>query len=687
MHPSHKILFEPVTLGPVISKNRFYQVPHGPGSGNFPDIDKGIKGVRAEGGWGVVCCEICSIHPSSDYGYEGIRRLWNDRHIKENAVTVDEIHKHGALAGIELGHYGLAAFNYATKQPIYGPSSQVALGSRRMVPYQAQAIDKQGIRNLLNWQKAAALRAKKAGFNIIYVYCAHNLALPMHFLSPRYNQRTDEYGGSIENRARLLREMIEVTRDAVGDTCAVAVRLAVDELLGLDGITADREGRQVIELLGESADLWDVNVSDWSNDSRSSRFGKEGWQEQYVAFVKSVTTKPVVGVGRFTSPDTMASQIRRGVLDLIGAARPSIADPFLPRKIEEGRADDIRECIGCNYCVKCANHAVVAGCTQNPTMGEEWRLGWHPERIASKVSDASVLVVGGGPAGLEATRALAQRGYQVTLAEASTDLGGRVRREAGMPGLAEWIRVADWRVGQISKAPNVTIFRNNLLSAEDIMGLEHNHVIIATGAVWRRDGVGCTNPTALRVDEGTIVFTPDDLLDGKVPSKGPIVIFDDDHYYMGGVLAEHLRLKGFDVRLVTPGHSISQHAEASLEGRYIVARMRELGIQLKVHHNIVRICPGEVTLQCLLSGEMETVMAEAAVLVTSRVPVDTVYRDLVTDRTRLAVSGIKTVSALGDARVPDTIAAAVFSGHRYAREFEAEPVDFSRLPASTRTLY
>jgi dimethylamine/trimethylamine dehydrogenase len=163
-------------------------------------------------------------------------------------------------------------------------------------------------------------------------------------------------------------------------------------------------------------------------------------------YVKSITSKPVVTVGRFTSPDTMVSQVRRGITDFIGAARPSIADPFLPRKIEEGRPEEIRECIGCNICYSGDSLSVPIRCTQNPTMGEEWRRGWHPERIQAKSSDATVLVIGAGPAGLEATRALGQRGYNVMLAEASTELGGRVTQECRLPGLAEWGRVRDYRV-------------------------------------------------------------------------------------------------------------------------------------------------------------------------------------------------------------------------------------------------
>ena len=154
----------------------------------------------------------------------------------------------------------------------------------------------------------------------------------------RFNHRTDEYGGNLENRVRLVREILEDTKDAIGHDCAIAFRFAVDELLGEDGMQVT-EAEDIVGMLSDLPDLWDVNIADWGNDSLPSRFGNEGAQESYIKFVKQVTSKPVVGVGRFTSPDTMVSQIKRGVLDLIGAARPSIADPFLPKKIEEGRSE------------------------------------------------------------------------------------------------------------------------------------------------------------------------------------------------------------------------------------------------------------------------------------------------------------------------------------------------------------
>ena len=210
------------------------------------------------------------------------------------------------------------------------------------------------------------------------------------------------------------RELIVETKDAVGNTCAVAVRFSASS--GGDDDNQDtEEPREMLELLSGLPDLWDVTVHDYSYEMGTSRFVEEAGLEATMSWVKSVTDKPVVSVGRFTSPETMLRLVRQGVVDLIGAARPSIADPFLPQKIAEGRDDEIRECIGCNICYTGDQTGTPIRCTQNPTMGEEWRKGWHPEHIPAKGSDAKILIVGGGPAGLEAAVSLGKRGYAVTL--------------------------------------------------------------------------------------------------------------------------------------------------------------------------------------------------------------------------------------------------------------------------------
>jgi dimethylamine/trimethylamine dehydrogenase len=671
--PRYDILFEPVRIGPVTTKNRFYQVPHCNGMGHrLPRSVAAMRGVKAEGGWGVVCTEECEIHPSSDVWPASEARLWDDRDIPAQALMVEAVHAQGALAGLELTHNGTSAANRYSRDVPIGPSHERTMNYD---PVQARAMDKQDIRDYRRWHKAAALRGRKAGFDIIYVYAAHELSIAMQFLQRRRNQRGDEYGGSLENRARLLRELIEETKEAVGDTCAVALRLAVDELLGPDGITSEAEGRDIVELLAELPDLWDVNVSDWPKDSLTSRFGPEGNQEPYTAFVKQLTTKPVVGVGRFTSPDTMVSQIKRGVLDLIGAARPSIADPFLPRKIEEGRPEDIRECIGCNICVSGDRTSSPIRCTQNPTMGEEWRKGWHPERIPPKGSDDAVLIVGAGPAGLEAARALGQRGYPVYLAEAGEELGGRVLREARLPGLAEWIRVRDYRIGQLDRMTNVEVYRASRLEPEHVFELAAPRVIVATGSLWRRDGVGLTLKAPVPGFDGAGIFTPDDIMAGATP-KGPVLVYDDDHYYLGGVLAEKLRRDGLEVTLVTPALAASYWTEKTLEIDHIHKRLLELDIEILPNHSVAAFRDDRAELACVFTGRKRVLPCASVVTVTARLPEEALYRALLEQPKALSAAGIESVTAIGDARAPGTIAAAVYAGHRAARELDApEPGD------------
>jgi dimethylamine/trimethylamine dehydrogenase len=681
------ILFEPVKIGPVVAKNRFYQVPHCNGMGYArPQSHAAMRGVKAEGGWAVVSTEEVEIHASSDISPYIEGRLWDDRDVPALALLTDAIHRHGALAAVELVHAGMNAANLYSREISLAPSNIAS--SANYAPSQARAMTKADIRDYRRWHRDAALRARRAGFNIVYVYAGHSLSLAMHFLQLRHNHRTDEYGGSLANRARLLRELIEDTKDAVGSDCAVAVRFAVDELRGVDGIRAESEGREVIEMLAELPDLWDVNVSDWANDSKTSRFAAEGYQEEFVRFVKSVTTKPVVGVGRFTSPDTMVSQIRRGVLDMIGAARPSIADPFLPKKIEKGDIDDIRECIGCNVCVTGDYTMTPIRCTQNPTMGEEWRKGWHPETVPPCSGSDSFLIVGAGPSGLECARVLGQRGYSVHLAEATEQLGGRVTRESRLPGLGAWIRVRDYRLNQLNKMQNVQMLRGSRVTAGEVLEFGAARVVLATGSRWRRDGVGRANSRPIPGFEAPHrVLTPDDLMDG-VAIAGPVVVFDDDHYYLGAVLAEKLRAEGHEVVLVTPSDRVSAWTVNTLEQHVVQRRIMELGIEVRTNRNVVEFDGSQIVLECTYTERRTSLQAATIVTVTSRLPDDELANALSGNPESIAASGIVSITSIGDCLAPSTIAAAVYAGHRHAREFDRPPSDgvpFQRELTDIRT--
>lgn len=673
MRPSqYDVLFEPVKIGPVTAKNRFYQVPHCNGMGHrAPSGMAGMRRVKAHGGWAVVCTEVCEIHPSADISPHSEARLWDDQDIPALARAAEAIHEHGALAGVELGHHGFRAQNRTTREVPMGPSAHSVVSYD---PVQSRAMDKEDIRNLRRWHVAAARRAKTAGFDLIYVYAAHGLVTPIQFLSRKYNQRNDEYGGSLENRVRLLREILEDTKEAVGATCAVPVRFCVDELIGEGGICAAAEGRDIVEMLADLPDLWDLTVGDWSNDSRPSRFGSEGVHEEYMAHVKKVTDKPVVGVGRFTSPDAMVSQIRRGVLDMIGAARPSIADPFLPRKIEEGNIDDIRECIGCNICAAADNTYTPIRCTQNPTMGEEWRRSWHPEIVPARESADRILIIGAGPSGLECAVTLGKRGYEVALSEGTTELGGRVARECRLPGLAEWGRVRDYRVGQLHKLAKVDVFLDSWMSVDDVIQSEFDRIVLATGSAWRRDGVSRYHRAPIANLDKDRVLTPEDIMGGAMPS-GPVVIYDDDHYYMGGLIAEKLRLAGLEVTLVTPAPLVSAWTVNTLEQGRIQARLLELGVEICANEAVTDFSGGEAGLACVFTGRRRTISAASVVMVTARSAKTDLLTELTARSDEVKAAGIKSVTAIGDCVAPGTIAAAVFSGHRYAREFERETGD------------
>ena len=673
--PRYDILFEPVKIGPVTARNRFYQVPHCNGMGYVrPNSLAAMREIKAEGGWSVVCTEEVWIHHSSEIVPHAEGILWDDGDIPALAKMTEAVHKHGSLAGIELQHGGYCSSNNYSRIPPIAPSSIV---SSSYNPVQARAMDKTDIANFRKWHKKAALRSKQAGFDLIYVYAAHSGTLLTHFLSRMINRRTDEYGGSLENRVRLFRELIEETKDAVGDSCAVAVRFAVEEFLGPMGITSENEGKEIVEMLAELPDLWDVNISKWSRDSAPSRFESEGYQESYISFVKSLTSKPVVGVGRFTSPDTMVSQIKRGVMDMIGAARPSIADPFLPKKIEEGRVDEIRECIGCNICVMSDQISVPIRCTQNPTMGEEWRRGWHPERIEPRKSDDGILVVGGGPSGLECAVALGQRGYRVILSESLSELGGRVSRESSLPGLSEWGRVRDYRVQMLDRIPDVSVYRGNTLSAEEIIEFsskdhfDYSHVMLATGSYWRNDGIGRNHREPVPGLEKIDVFTPDDIMN-DISVKGRVVIYDDDHYYLGGVIAEKLRREGHEVLLVTPAATISSWSEWTLEQEQTQKLLIELGVEFATQTDLVSADAGMVELSCVFTDRRTEKDCDSLVLISERIPNDKLYHSLQEKSENLSEAGIKTLKCIGDCLAPSTIAAAVYSGHLAARELESD---------------
>jgi dimethylamine/trimethylamine dehydrogenase len=657
-------------------KNRFFQVPHCVGFGSDkPGSQAYFRAMKAEGGWAAVCTEYCSIHPESDDSHRISARLWDDEDVKNLSLVSEMIHQQGSLAGVELYYGGAHAPCMDSRLVPRGPSQ---IPSEAHMLGCCKEMDKDDIREVQGFWVAAARRARDAGFDIIDVYGAHNMG-PLQFLSPWSNKRTDEYGGSFENRARYWRETLEQIREAVGRDCAIATRFSIDTLYPPGkGIEVDKDGLAFVKHVDHLVDLWDINIGDaaeYGEDAGSCRFHPENHEKPWVEKVKKVSKKPVVGVGRLTNPDTMVEIIKNGQLDIIGAARPSISDPFLPKKIEEGRLDDIRECIGCNVCssrFEMGGNAII--CTQNATTGEEYRRGWHPERFTkAKNADSDVLVVGAGPAGMECAVVLGKRGLRrVHLVEAETEMGGSARLASWLPGLGEWARVINYRKIQLDKLKNVEVHTRERLGDRDVLEYGADIVILATGSHWAKDGL---NPaTAEQIPGGNAdldhVLTPEQVMAGKKVGDR-VLVLDNEGYYMGVGIAEKLARDGKKVTLLTHLGEIAPYTVFTTESPNIHRMMHKLGIDYHVHMMLKCIENGKAISYHVYDPTATSVwLVDSVVLVTQRRSDDSIYRQLKNEKQALENAGIKALYRIGDCVAPRIMAEVVFDGHRLAREID-----------------
>jgi dimethylamine/trimethylamine dehydrogenase len=669
--PRHDVLFEPVRIGPKTLRNRFYQVPHCSGLGVLKPLSNAyFRGMKAEGGWAAVCTEYAPISPESDGHPSAAANLWDDGDGARLALLCDEAHRHGALAGIELVHTGVHARQSESRLPRLAPSQLASDYHPMNVP---KAMDQDDIARAQRQWADAARRAVDVGFDIVYVFADY---LVMQFLAPFYNHRTDRYGGSFENRARFGRETLELVRETVGDRCALAARFSV-ESLGPAGVGID-EGLEFIRFVDALVDLWDVKVgtiADMAVDNPTSRISPAGNHLPWTRRVREATDKPIVSVGgRLTDPDQMVELVRSGALDLIGAARPSIADPFLPRKIEEGRYDEIRECIGANLCIARHGRGHIA-CTQNATAGEEYRRGWHPERFERATNaDNDVLVIGAGPAGMECAIVLGKRGFRrVHLVDAATEIGGCLRWVTRLPGLGEWSRLVNWRRIQLDRLANVEVITGRRLDAGQVLEYGAELVVIATGARWSGDGLNPITHTRLAgADHSSpFVLTPEQImLEGKRPPGKRVVVFDCEGSFTGSTLAELLAREEHTVDLITPLREIASASDELFEGEIVRQRLHDLGVRMHRATSVERVTPDHVELVGEF-GETRELATDAIVLVTQRVSDDALYAELDADRGALTNADIAGLYRVGDCVAPGDLGDTIFSGHRLAREIDS----------------
>ena len=690
--PKYDILFTPIQVGPKTLRNRFYAAPQCSGFGaDRPGQQAYHRGMKAAGGFAVVHTEWCAIHPEADEWPAITGKLWDDEDARNLQLMVDKVHEGGALAGVQLGFNGMHTNGLDTRIPARGVYQTP---SDTFVFHSCYTMTKREIRELEGFYVTAALRARQIGFDVINVIASHEAGIPQQFLMRLHNKRTDEYAAdSLENRTRFLHEILEQIGDAVSDACAVSVRLAIDtQHEHGEGITTDDAG-EIIARLDPLVDLWDCQVgvrmmAEWGDDPAASRFAREGHQLPTVAKVRPYTKKPIANVGRWVHPDAMLAAVESGVIDLVGMARPGIADPFLPTKIAEGRADEIRECIGCNICVSRYEQHTSIICTQNATIGEEYRRGWHPERFSiAKNRESDVLVVGAGPAGMECALVLGKRGMRrVHLVDAEREMGGAVSWISRLPALGEWGWVTDHRRIQLEKQRAVEFIGRTRLAARDVLDYGADLVVVATGSHWVGDGFNGTTHEVIAGADAALPWqlTPEQIMvEGKAVPGERVLVYDTDGYYMGASLAEKLAREGKQVTYVTPFDIVAPYMVYTLENHRQQRLLHALGVVLVPQHEVTSIESGWVH---GLRGYHEDVPvtweADAVVLVTMRRSDDALFRELEADPDALAAAGIRGLYRIGDCAVPRLIADAVFDGHRLAREIDqpdpAVPLPFIR---------
>lgn len=693
--PKHDILFEPIQIGPKTLRNRFYQVPHCIGAGSDkPGFQAAHRSVKAEGGWAALNTEYCSINPESDDTHRLSARIWDEGDVRNLRAMTDEVHKYGALAGVELWYGGAHSPNMESRATPRGPSQYAS--EFETLSY-CKEMDLSDIAQVQQYYVDAAKRSRDAGFDIIYVYGAHSY-LPLQFLNPYYNKRTDKYGGSLENRARFWLETLEQVKHAVGSECAIATRFAVDTVSGPNQIEVEVDGMKFIELADPLLDLWDVDVGDiaeWGEDAGPSRFYQQGHQIPWTKFVKQVSKKPVLGVGRFVDPEKMTEIVTKGYADIIGCARPSIADPFLPQKIEEGRYDDIRVCIGCNVCI---SRWEIGGppmiCTQNATAGEEYRRGWHPEKFRQTKTKDSVLIVGAGPAGSEAARVLMESGYTVHLTDTAEKIGGHLNAVTTLPGLGEWSYHRDYRETQINKLvkknkESQVALGQKPMTADSVLQYGADKVIIATGSSWNTDGTNCLTHEPIPGADASLPdqLTPEQVMEGKKKIGKRVIILNADPYFMAPSLAEKLATDGHEVTVVSGVH-LANYMHFTLEYPNLMRRLHELNVEELGDHFCSRIEPGRLEVYNIWGdGSRRTYRGpgvsprdantthrwleyDSLILVTGRHSECTLWNELKARESEWAENDIKGIYLIGDAEAPRLIADATFTGHRVAREIE-----------------
>ena len=657
---TYKYLWTPLQLGPVTTRNRIVFSAHLTNyarNGKPTEQHSAYYAARAAGGAGLIITEEHSTHPT-DWPYEKLIHGFHRDVIPGYRNITSAVHQHRTPIFAQINHNGGQASSMYSRLPVWAPSA-VADPLFREVP---KAVTQSDIDDIIAGYVTVAENCAEGGFDGIELQCSHS-SIVRGFLSPATNKRTDQYGGSLANRARLLLDISLAVRKAIGNDLALGVRLCGDEFI--EGGTTIDEAIEVAKLVEASGNVDYINTS--IGVATASLFMIEASMHippGYATFIPSAIRKavdlPVVGVGRFKDPQQAERALADGHCDLVGVVRGQIADPDFAAKARAGATDDIRLCLSCNQeCVGRMGLNRWLGCIENPQTGREaeWKATQH---VKLSPTPTNVLVVGAGPAGLQAAIAAARNGHRVTVLEKEDAAGGQVRLAASVPNRAEF---GDLIRNQLTECKRLGVAIEYGVSAWPGLVLERNaqHVVVATGAEpqqpWWVAGEGVTIGVA----------DVQHVLNGSADPFGTVVIIDEIGFHHATSVAELLADRGCNVEIVTPGMVVGQDLGITLDMENWLIRAHAKGIVQSTDLVPMGLAGNELTLLHHPTGTNNTRTPDWVVLAVPPQPVEWLYNDL-SSNTALQDAGV-TVSRVGDAVAPRRAHAAVIDGERIGSSF------------------
>lgn len=619
---------------------------------------------RALGGVGMVIAEGASVHPTARGAFKNSVTGLDTRSIPQYEKLADTLHGLGTACLVQLFHIGVhmrGFYDFDGWTPLWGPS-RVASPRDREIPLE---MGRQEISELIAGHAQVAANLKLAGIDGVELHAAHSYLLGQ-FLSPAYNRREDEYGGSPRNRARIIVEAARAIRERVGDDFVIGVRMSFDEWLGEHGITQEASEEIVDELVSNGIDL--INVSSGGYHSMQYAVAPIDTPEGYMQPLARRASEAAAGrakvmlVGRITELSTAEEILNSGDADLIGMTRALLSDPFLVNKSVAGAASEVTRCVGANFCV---SSQPKISCMMNPATGRERRWGADGTDTQPAAASKRVLVVGGGPAGMKAAAVAAGRGHDVTLWEAGGRLGGHVNLMSSLPTRQRWNTVVD-NLERAMAGNGASVQLESRATLERILAFGADEIVIATGSVWQRTGESPLRPDRLSIPgsdrehvldvAAAIIRVQSDPL-----SLGArVLIYEETGSYLAIGLAELLSDAGVSVQLVSPNDTVGADAYSSNDATWVFPRLRGRGVEFTNQTQLESIGERDVELRGRWDPGTSSSAADTVVLVCGRTPIDDLYQ-------RLSDLGDVSVHRIGDALAPRTTAAAIYEGEELGR--------------------